>query len=255
LGGQTSHYLYVSSIAAYDAKGFAEPGLTEDAPLNPWDLSIRPYNRGKAESERRLNALLGGKLTVVRPGPIKGARDDTPDMLAWLRRAQAGGRHIGPGAGDDHVQHVDVKDVARFLILAIDRSLYGTYNLTGTPMTFREYLAHCNAATRSNAEFVWIPQAFLHEQGLDPAPWNSPTIPFYLGQFPTWHPERERRGIFQISSAKAFAAGWTQRPFAEMALDYLWTFDELGSDLKWTDELSPEAEARVLERWDHARTG
>lgn len=249
LRSQTAHYLYVSSIAAYDARGFARPGLTEDAPLNQWDAAIRPYNRGKAESERRLQALVGERLTIVRPGPIKGDRDDTPDLLAWLRRSRSGDRHIGPGSGDDHVQMVDVRDVAQFLVLAIERPLYGTFNLTGAPMTFRLFVERCNLANRSRAEFVWIPRDFLHQQGLDPAPFNSPTIPSYLGKFPFWHPEPERVGFYQVSSRKAFDAGWTQRPFGETAADYLWWFDSLGPDFKWTDELAPEVEARALERW------
>jgi len=179
-------------------------------------------------------------LTVVRPGPIKGDRDTTPDLLAWLRRAQAGGPHIGPGTGEDHVQLVDVKDVARFLVLAIDRPLFGTFNLTGAPMTFREFVVRCAAATRSSAEFVWIPQEFLHTRGLDPDP-------SYLGKFPFWHPEPERRGFFQISSQKAFDAGWTQRPFTETALEYLWFIDQRDSD--WTDELSAQSEASALAAW------
>ncbi len=203
LADRTSHYLYVSSIAAYDAKGLAVPGLTESGALVPWQGPSRSYSRGKAESERRLGALFGDRLTVVRPGPIKGERDTAPDLLAWLRRCQRGGAHIGPGSGDDHVQMVDVKDVARFLALAIDRPLHGTFNLTGASMTFRDFLARCVAVTRSDAEFVFIPRTFLHEHGLDPDP-------SYLGKFPFWHPEPERRGFFQISSAKAFAAGWTQ---------------------------------------------
>ena len=146
LRDQAAHYLYVSSIAAYDRRGFARPGLTEDAPRNPWDPAIRPYDRGKAESERRLEALVGGRLTIVRPGPIKGDRDETPDLLAWLRRCQSGGRHIGPGSGDDHVQMVDVRDVARFLVLAIERPSYGAFNLTGVPMTFRQFVERCNLA-------------------------------------------------------------------------------------------------------------
>ncbi len=133
LRDQAAHYLYVSSIATYVPRGFSRPNLTEEAPLNPWDPAIRPYDRGKAESERRLQTLVGERLTVVRPGPIKGDRDDTPDLLAWLRRSQRGGRHIGPGSGDDHVQIVDVKDVAQFLVLAIERSLHGAFNLTGHP--------------------------------------------------------------------------------------------------------------------------
>ena len=86
LRGRTSHYLYVSSIAAYDRRGFATPGLTEDAPMEPFDSDARPYNRNKAESERRLHSLVPDRLTIVRPGPIKGVRDDTPDVA-------------GPGSG------------------------------------------------------------------------------------------------------------------------------------------------------------
>jgi 2'-hydroxyisoflavone reductase len=144
---------------------------------------------------------------------------------------------------------VDVKDVARFLVLAIDRPLFGTFNLTGVPMTFQELVARCVAVTRSSAEFVWIPQEFLHTQGLDPSP-------SYLGKFPFWHPEPERRGFFQISSRKAFDAGWKQRPFAETALEYLWTFDQMPPlVLDWTDELSPEAEASALAAWRKAQAG
>jgi 2'-hydroxyisoflavone reductase len=250
LRDQTAHYLYVSSIAAYDARGFARANLGEDAELNPWVSGIRSYDRGKAESERRLNQLVGGRLTVVRPGPIKGARDDTPDLLAWLRRAQAGGNHIGPGSGEEHVQVVDVKDVARFLALAIERSHFGTFNLTGAPMTFREFVERCSTATRSTARFTWIPRDILHQQGLDPAPFNSPTVPSYLGKFPFWHPEPERRGFFQISSQKAFNVGWTQRPFGETAADYLRYFDSLGEQFHWTDELQPDVEQRVLNAWN-----
>jgi 2'-hydroxyisoflavone reductase len=249
LRNQTDHYLYVSSIATYDAAGFARSGLTEDALLNRWDPALRGYGPGKSESERRLHALISDKLTVVRPGAIKGDRDDTPDLYAWLRRAQRGGRHIGPGSGNEHVQNVDVKDVGRFLVSAIERQLYGTFNLTGAAMTFREFVDQCKVVTRSSAEFVWIPRDFLHDQGLDPAPWNNPKVPVYLGKFPYWHPEPERAGFFQVSSKKAQDAGWTLRPFQETALDYLSTFDSTGLRTSWTDELSPDVEAQTLQRW------
>jgi nucleoside-diphosphate-sugar epimerase len=253
LGPVGTHYLYVSSIAAYDRPGFARPGLTEGAALNSWDAPIPAYSRGKAEGERRLGALVGGKLTVVRPGSIKGDRDDTPDLFAWLRRAQRGGRHIGPGSGEDHVQNVDVKDVARFLVLAMERTLLGAFNLTGVPMTFHEFIDRCKTATRSSAEFVWVPRDFLHEHGLDPRPFDNPTIPSYMGQFPFWHPEPERLGFYQISSAKAVDAGWTRRPFGETAFDCQWAIDAMGPAFQWTDELSPDTEAEVLGRWEASR--
>lgn len=143
--------------------------------------------------------------------------------------------------------------MAEFLVLAIERSVHGTFNLTGAPMTFRQFVERCNQATRASAEFVWMPREFLHAQGLDPAPFDNPKVPAYLGVFPFWHPEPERIGFFQISSRKAFDAGWTQRPFAETAADYLWSLDSQGPGFKWTDELAPDVEARVLEQW--ARRG
>src|ERR1039458_1039205 len=130
LRDRAGHYLYVSSIAAYDSSEFANAGVEETAPMEPWNSSGRKYNRGKADSERRLHAIFGEKLTIVRPGPIKGTRDTTPDLLPWLLRAQRGAQHIAPGDGTDPVELVDVKDVARFLVMAIARSLYGTFNLT-----------------------------------------------------------------------------------------------------------------------------
>jgi nucleoside-diphosphate-sugar epimerase len=140
---------------------------------------------------------------------------------------------------------VDVKDVARFLILAIDRSLYGTFNLTGDAMTFREFLKRCQAAVRSSGEFVWLPAEFLHKEGLDPDPAVYPP-----DKFPFWHPEPALRGFYEISSRKAFDAGWTQRPFTETALDYLWWTDSLDTaTFRWTDPLAPEVEQRVLSRW------
>ena len=190
LRDRAAHYLYVSSVAAYDAPGFTNPGLAEDAPLVSWNSSVRAYNRGKAESERRLRTVVGEGLTIVRPGAIKGLRDDTPDLLTWLRRARDGGRHIAPGSGEDHVQMVDVKDVARFLILAIDRWLYGTFNLTGDAVTFRTFLNRCQAAVRSRGELSWVPAEFLHAEGLDPDPAVYPP-----DKFPFWHPQPALRGF------------------------------------------------------------
>jgi hypothetical protein len=76
------------------------------------------------------------------------------------------------------------------------------------------------------------------------------------GKFPFWRPEPERCGFFQISSQKAFAAGWAQRPFTETALDYLWYFDSLEpSAFRWTDDLTPEVESRVLKAWVDSQSG
>ena len=249
--------MYVSSGAAYDHKDFAEPGITEDAPLAAWDGRPGNYSRDKAESERRLHALIGEKLTIVRPGGIKGPRDDTPgDLLAWLRRLQSEPKVIAPGDGSCYVEVVDVCDVARFLVMAIDQSIYGTFNLTGRPMTFRRFLQECQEVARSNAELIWIPETFLREQGLGAA--NSAAN--WGAVFPYWLSDPARRGFFQISSQRAYNAGWETRPFRDTALDFLEYFATLYDRGKiwvpshdglyeWKDPLPREKEQAVIARW------
>jgi 2'-hydroxyisoflavone reductase len=246
LKARCRHYVYVSSVAAYDSREFARAGITEHAPMEPWTSAARRYNRGKAESERRLHAILGERLTVVRPGPIKGKRDTTPDLLTWLLRTQNGGRHIAPGDGSDPVELVDVQDVASFMVLAINRELLGTFNLTGRPMTFREFLDLCKAATQSDARFVWIPQDFLHQHQLE----TDAVLNTFAGNFPFWRPDPSKRGLYQISSEKAFGAGWRIRPFEETALDCLIYYRSNQATLDWSDYLSPEKEKHVLDTWD-----
>jgi len=88
---------------------------------------------------------------------------------------------------------------------------------------------------------VWIPTTFLHEHGLDPDPG-------YLGKFPFWHPDPDHIGFFQVSSQKAFDAGWNTRPLEDTAIDYLESLGELDGFL-WLDELLPDVEARVIRAW------
>jgi 2'-hydroxyisoflavone reductase len=242
---RTHHYLFVSSVGAYDHSFFAKPDpIVEDTPLQPWDTPGRPYNRNKAESERRLHKIIGERLTIVRPGPIKGHRDDDAGgLLTWLLRTQDGGEHIGPGDGKSPVQLVDVKDVARFLALAIAQPLYGTFNTTGNSFVFRDFLEACNKATKSQATFMWIPQDFLHEQGLE----ADAVLHTYVGNFPLWEPDPKYQGLYRVSSAKAFAAGWHIRPFEETAFDCLSDFYSGLSPRP--NYLTPAREKEVLEAW------
>ncbi len=248
LGARTDHYLYVSSVAAYD--GYPTPGMTEMSPLRRWNAEAHEYGENKAESERRLSALAGEKLTVARPGPIMGERSGAPDLATWLLRARSSGRHIGPGDGGDAVEFVDVKDVGAFLAACVAEKRLGAWNLTGRSMSFRAFLDRCNAVTNSRAEFVWMPQVFLSREGLK----SDKELNVYAGNFPFWRPEPELGNIFRISSEKAFAAGWRTRPFGETAIACLGNFDAgRTTPATWKDFLDPEREQQVLAAWDRSR--
>ena len=242
LKDRTDHYLYVSSIGVYAS--YSQPNMSEDAPILPYDGKEEDYSPAKAESERRLKAIVGSKLTIVRPTGIAGWRGSGPDVLSWLLRAQSGGRHIGPGDGSDPYQVVDVKDVARFLVASVERQITGTFNLTGRVITFREYLAACNKATDSNAEWIWIPSEVLAKEGV--ADWNH-----FIG----WRTDPAWRGFAEISSERAFSVGWEPRSFTETAADTLDWYHTPGTKIwdwrdplqrPWTDPLTPEKEQAIL---------
>jgi 2'-hydroxyisoflavone reductase len=248
LAPAAAQYVFVSSVAAYD--GYPNPGITEKYRLRAWRSDARGYEADKAESERRLHNLTGPKLTVVRPGPIKGDGDGSPDLVTWLLRARNGGRHIGPGDGADAVQFVDVKDVGNFMSMAVQHRYTGAYNLTGDPWTFHDFLQECESYTQPRGEFIWIPRRFLTEHGLK----TDFELGVYCGNFPFWRPEPALGNLFRISSAKAYAAGWQTRPFSETAHDCLVTFGAADETPKsWKDFLSPSEEQRVLLAWQQVR--
>jgi len=248
LKDQVGHYLYVSSCAVYSS--FAPVGLNEDSPIRPFHGGVPNYSDGKAESERRLHQIIGDRLTIVRPCSIDGYRNDGFNLQTWLTRVQVGGQHIGPGNGDDHIQIIDAKDVGRFLMLAIERSLFGVFNLTGESLTFRAFLEQCRSATNSDAEFVWMSEDFLRQQDPD-----------FVRFFPLWMAHDAPQGFFQISGEKALKTGWKRRAFTETALDALEWYRErdarvpanAGPAGHWFDPLPPDREAEIIKRWK-ART-
>ena len=163
------------------------------------------------------------------------------NLQTWLTRIQTRGPHIAPGTGTEHVQIIDAKDVGRFVIHCIQWSLYGVFNLTGESLPFRAFLDACRSATGSDAEFVWIPEDFLHEQD-----------PHFERFFPLWLSNKGPQGFFQINGDKAINLGLQRRSFQETAADVLQWYRERDGKLPtangtaghWLDPLSAEQEEK-----------
>jgi 2'-hydroxyisoflavone reductase len=133
--------------------------------------------------------------------------------------------------------------------MSVERHITGTFNLTGKSITFREFLAGCNEVTDSDTEWIWIPEDFLAKQGI--ADWDH-----FIG----WRWDPQWRGFAQISSERAFQAGWKPRPFNETVLDFLEYYrtqhpkiiDWRNPQTPWQDPLTPEKEQAVLAAWNSA---
>ena len=256
LHGRTEHYVYISSIAAYDIRDYAHAGTTETAPTRAWNGDETDYGRSKAESERRLNGISGGKLTILRPGAIEA----TPPgwcgpggglLLTWLTRCMDGRRHIGPGDGSDPIQFVDAKGIADFALQATTGHHFGTYNMVRDAVPLREHIEMCKRATGSTAEFVSIPRSFLLDHALYPASYIGDGKPQY---FTGWIADPPIRGLYQISNEKLKNTGWQPRPFGSVVAEALAACPTMPmGKFSIPETLEPEKEAAVLEAWNRVR--
>lgn len=141
-----SSYAYVSSVSAYS--GWPPgPVRSEADPTWTADDDVEQYGPMKAESERVLGAALGARLLVARAGLIIGPGDRTRRLTAWLHRIATEERVAVP-ADDTPVAFVDVRDLAGWLVGAVERGLAGPVTATGPAgmTTFRGMLEACRAA-------------------------------------------------------------------------------------------------------------
>lgn len=212
LGPRTGHYVFVSSISVYAMPMAA--GADESAPLatleDPKTEEVNGPNYGglKAACERVAEAALPGRVTSVRAGLLVGPWDYTDRFPYWVRRLVEGGDVLVPDAASQPLQFIDARDVADWILGAIERKATGPCNVTGpaTPLTFGGCLDVIQKALASSARRVPVPAAFLAEQKV--TPWS---------EMPLWVPEDD--GFLAVSIARALATGLTLRPLEATVRD------------------------------------
>src|SRR5690606_38302531 len=247
----------------------AHPGQDEDAPLatlaDPTvsEVTGETYGGLKALCERAAEAGLPGRTTIVRPGLIVGPGDTTDRFTYWPARADRGGEILAPGSPGDPTQFIDVRDLADFLLLALEQRRTGVFNADAPAgaLTMGEVLTTCQAVARRmntiqcvrapcpqppghDSTLTWVPADVLAE--LSVSPWQD---------MPAWIPATgDYAGFGQISSARAHAAGLRTRPLEETVADTLAFWRALPDERRTKPKagLSPEREAEVLAAW-HAR--
>jgi 2'-hydroxyisoflavone reductase len=184
-----------------------------------------------------------GRVARIRPGLIVGPRDRSDRFTYWPVRTARGGEILAPGAPRDLIQFIDVRDLAEFIIHALERRLAGVYNCDSPAgeTTMGGLLDDCLAVSASDARFTWCDADFLLEQGV---------IPFQ--DLPVWLPARdEYRGFGQVSVAKAVAAGLGRRPVPVTVRDTLlwWNEQPVERRERLRAGLDPRREAEILRVW------
>ncbi|MET9357595.1 SDR family oxidoreductase [Streptomyces sp. NPDC006617] len=255
LRGRAGRYVYVSSCSVY---AWAPPaGYTEDAPLVEGasaDAGQSDYARDKRGAELAvLDAFGADRSVLVRAGLILGPYENIGRLPWWLNRTARGGPVLAPGPRDLPLQYVDVRDLAAWVLGAVERGLSGPYNLASPPghTTMGDLLDACAKVTGGAARLRWTAPETVLAAGVEP--W---------GQLPVWTPPGSdlHDALQSADVSRALATGLACRPAADTVADtWTWLRDLGGPAPRRPDRppvgLAPETEAKVLAAADAAATG
>ena len=257
LRDSVGHYLFVSSISAYDLSTIGgydaaervlwEPIVDEDyqrfEPEDGWaDGDEAHYGLTKALSENICHEVFPGRTTVVRPGLIVGPGDQTDRFTYWPVRIDQGGEVLAPGNPRHANQIIDQRDLTEWIVHLAENEIMGDFNATGpsSRMSMAEMLYGVRAVTPAEVQFTWVTESFLQEQEI--RPW---------AHMPAWMPGD---GLSFVDVSSAVSAGLTFRPLAVTARDTL-DWDKTRPAEQRENRragISLEREAEVLAAW-HAR--
>lgn len=199
------------SSAVLECPPDAGPDYGEDVEDGPTQ-----YGYQKSGSEEAVRQTFGAdRALTLRPGVVLGPREYVGRLPWWLQRIAAGGPVLAPGREDRTIQPIDVRDLAEFAVHAATAKLTGALNMAAPidGATFGDLLHACIQTTGSMTELVWTPDADLLAQGV--RQWS---------ELPLW---RIHKGVWQVDSSTALAAGLQARPIRETVADtWRWMRDE-----------------------------
>ena len=248
LSDNVGHYLFISSISAYESFATAND---EDSPLAeldvvPNEFSWDNYGALKVLCERWGADVIGNdRYTVLRPTYICGPGDHTDRFTYWPVRASKGGEMLWPGSPSHPLQIIDVRDLAKFVVDCVEHKIVGTYN-TVTPVgsyTFGNLLEDAVAVNATPVSAVWVDDEFIAANDA------GRLLPIY-------HPlSGDAASVSSVSGARARAAGLQNRPIRETIRDLMSWWQTLPEEriANARFAMTPEREAELIALWKSAR--
>jgi 2'-hydroxyisoflavone reductase len=252
LAPQVKQYVFTSSISVYP--DFSAPRDESSAVGKLADETVEKvdgetYGPLKALCEQTAQRAMPGRTCVIRPGLIVGPDDNTDRFTYWPARAARGGEFIAPGSPKDPFQVIDARDLAAFVINAVENNHVGVYNLVSNVNGFRfgELTDACIAAANKQAapkdkpRAVYLPAEFLEEQKVEP--WS---------EMPVWLPAKGDEAAFAGTSNKAaMAKGLKITPLRKTVNDTMaWHLARPAEERdKLKAGIAPDKETTVLAAW------
>jgi 2'-hydroxyisoflavone reductase len=222
-------YVFVSSVSVYAdfSTGPTESSATAELGSLPADELAPDYsNYGplKALAEAEVRAVFGERALIVRPGLIVGPHDPTGRFTYWAQRLARGGEILAPGPPERLAQFIDVRDLAAWILDAVEQGIAGTFNATNEGVAWGALLA--------GADVTWVSDEFLQEHEV--GPWM---------ELPLWLPDPEWAGMHATDVSRAVESGLRSRPLEETIRGAAEAPAEDGVGL------APEREAALLAAW------
>ncbi len=244
LRGSVGRYLFVSSTGVYYP--YRTVDIREDQPLERLEdpdveeVNAVTFGALKAMAEDEARAAFPNRHLIVRPTYIIGPGDPTDRYSYWPHRLSQGGSVLAPGDPSDPMQHVDVRDLARFMVRLLEQDDGGTFNVAGPeePFSIGQLLERTRDAIRSEASLVWVDADFLESQG-------HPFLTYWVS------PKDDYMGMMRVNSDRALSAGLTLRTVEETAVDTLTWFQ--GQGRAPASGLSRERELELLDLFGEGR--
>ncbi|HEY0736292.1 MAG TPA: NAD-dependent epimerase/dehydratase family protein [Herpetosiphonaceae bacterium] len=232
LSASVRRYVYISAVSAYgdpqDRPVYETHPRMQPADEDVTDVNGETYGRLKVTCENIVQEIYAERSTILRPQIVVGPYDPSGRYTYWLQRAMQGDEMLAPGDGSDHVQVIDVRDLARFTQTVIENDIGGVFNMSGPRLTWAEFLRVLGAQN-----LVWVPAEILQSAGLT------------FVDLPLFRPEHgERSSLMDVSNERAQAAGLTLTDPADTAQAVREWLQ--GQDLPLA--LAPEREAELIRR-------
>jgi nucleoside-diphosphate-sugar epimerase len=243
LGDRVGHWTFVSTVNVY--ADTTTLGQRADAALvaprqeagdqNAVDPDL--YGAIKVASENAVREAFGDRAFVVRPGLITGPGDRSDRFGYWPGRLSRGGRVLVPADTGQLTQHIDVRDLADWIVTAGEQGISGSYDGIGPARGLAGLLREMAEVVGTEVELVAASEQALTEAGVNY--WGGPK------SLPLWVPA-DLAGFCAHDPAESLAAGLRPRPFADAVAGALEQEKALGLDRARKAGLSLAEEAAVL---------
>lgn len=236
-------YMYISSVSVYTNLDNAD----ENAPLNVLDDPnsediAKHYGALKVACENVVTEIYGERALNIRPGFIIGPYDTVPRMPGLLWRYDREGERIA-GTPDQLVQVIHARDMADWILKAVEAGYHGAYNLTGRPFAMRTLLDTVVEVTGEPTTITYTNDELLKMHDIEPVDGVGYWVP------------HENEGFMRCNVDKVFAAGFIERPLKQMISETLNWLRQDGFKNEALMEritarsLSLEKEADMLAAW------